>query len=697
MENHPYSYGTKLTGLILHLFFTVVLTISVFLLASMLSKNIFELSDIGTEEFLDSGYYTKCIENKCNDLSDYLRLLIKGEDRTSEENKRYLQYTNEFKNDDSNFCYWYRIGEAWYTNQPDTEDGQEFEVEAVLMEAKTMGNYLIYDLVDKEFGTDINGMADYFFGGGNQMNWPAEDMTLIIGIDTELSAVDDIYEASQEYQQLHPWIKVCIFSGLVSLMGWIISLVYLTLATGRRTGESQIHLNPIDKIKTEILVAAFIFVMVEFVILIAKVNSDEWAVYGIIVASGTVSLVIDGLFLIFYLSMVRRMKAEMLWETSLACWLERGVRKVFAKRKTTVRVILLFAGHMAVCFILAVGAFYYQNVIALLLLLLFSAWECYMILRKTVEQYQIRQGVEKIRDGALSEKIDLEELHGEERSLAEAINNIGEGLLHAVDDSTKNERMKADLITNVSHDIKTPLTSIINYVNLIKLEKIDNERVQGYIKILDEKSQRLKQLTSDLVEASKISSGNVKLDMQVIDLVELVYQTSGEFNEKFEQKELTIVTKLPKTAVLIRADGRQLYRVIENLYNNVAKYALEKTRVYVDIAYAEEKVIFSIKNVSERSLARENSNAGDLTERFIRGDSSRTTEGSGLGLSIAKSLTVLMGGTFDITVDGDLFKAAITFPQYADENSKAIEQTDAADETEYEIEELEPGEQTDEE
>ena len=160
----------------------------------------------------------------------------------------------------------------------------------------------------------------------------------------------------------------------------------------------------------------------------------------------------------------------------------------------------------------------------------------------------------------------------------------------------------------------------------------------------------------------------MKLDMQVIDLVELVYQTSGEFNEKFEQKELTIVTKLPKTAVLIRADGRQLYRVIENLYNNVAKYALEKTRVYVDISYVEEKVVFSIKNVSEHSLARENSNAGDLTERFIRGDSSRTTEGSGLGLSIAKSLTVLMGGVFDIKVDGDLFKASITFPQYADGN-----------------------------
>ena len=697
MESHPYSYGTKLTGLILHLFFTVVLTIAVFLLASMLSKNIFELSDVGTEQFLDSGYYTKCIEKKCDDLSDYLRLLIKGESRTSEENRRYLQYTNEFKSGESNFCYWYRIGEAWYTNQPDTKEGQEFDVEAVLMEAKTMGNYLIYDLVDKEFGTDINGMADYFFGGGNQMLWPADDMTLIIGIDTELSAEDDIYEASREYEQLHPWIKICIFCGLVSLMGWIISLVYLTLATGRRTEEEKIHLNPIDKIKTEILVAAFIFMMAELVILITKVNSEEWAVYGIIVASGTVSLVIDGLFLIFYLSMVRRMKAEMLWETSVACWLERGIRKVFARQKTTVRVLLLFAGHMAVCFVLAVGAFYYQSMTALVVLLLFSAGECYMILRKAVEQYQIRQGVEKIRDGALSGKIDIEQLHGEEKSLAEAINNIGEGLLHAVDDSTKNERMKADLITNVSHDIKTPLTSIINYVNLMKLEKIDNERVQGYIQILDEKSQRLRQLTADLVEASKISSGNVKLDMQVIDLVELVYQTSGEFNEKFEQKELTIVTKLPKTAVLIRADGRQLYRVIENLYNNVAKYALEKTRVYVDIAYVEEKVVFSIKNVSEHSLARENSNAGDLTERFIRGDSSRTTEGSGLGLSIAKSLTVLMGGVFDIKVDGDLFKASITFPQYADENSSNPKMEEPASEDDYEIEELEPEERTEKE
>lgn len=658
MESHPYSYGTKLTGLILHLFFTVVLTIAVFLLASMLSKNIFELSDVGTEQFLDSGYYTKCIEKKCDDLSDYLRLLIKGESRTSEENRRYLQYTNEFKSGESNFCYWYRIGEAWYTNQPDTKEGQEFDVEAVLMEAKTMGNYLIYDLVDKEFGTDINGMADYFFGGGNQMLWPADDMTLIIGIDTELSAEDDIYEASREYEQLHPWIKVCTFSGLVSLMGWIISLVYLTLATGRRTGEEKIHLNPIDKIKTEILVAAFIFMMVELVILITKVNSEEWAVYGIIVASGTVSLVIDGLFLIFYLSMVRRMKAEMLWETSVACWLERGIRKVFARQKTTVRVLLLFAGHMAVCFILAVGAFYYRSMTALVLLLLFSAGECYMILRKAVEQYQIRLGVEKIRDGALSGKIDIEQLHGEEKSLAEAINNIGEGLLHAVDDSTKNERMKADLITNVSHDIKTPLTSIINYVDILKRSNIEDPKIQGYLEILEAKAQRLKTLTEDVVEASKVSSGNINLQLMDVNLVEMMNQTTGEFAEKFEHKNLELIQTLPNEPAIIHVDGRRMWRVLENLYNNAAKYAMPGTRIYADLRTDKDEVIFSLKNVSEYPL---NFSADELTERFIRGDISRSTEGSGLGLSIAKSLVQMQGGKLELYLDGDLFKATVRF------------------------------------
>ena len=258
-------------------------------------------------------------------------------------------------------------------------------------------------------------------------------------------------------------------------------------------------------------------------------------------------------------------------------------------------------------------------------------------------------------------RLDVDSFHGQERELAEAVNSIREGLSEAVMDRIRNERMKADLITNVSHDIKTPLTSIVNYVDLLKRENLENENAQNYIRILDEKSQRLKQLTEDLVEASKISSGNVKLDMQRIDFVELIYQTGGEFNERFEARDLTIVTKLPHGSVMVEADGRQLYRAIENLYTNAAKYALEKTRVYVELEVEDGQAIFSIKNISKTPLPENADKEHDLTERFVRGEASRTTEGSGLGLSIAKNLTNLMGGTFELKLDGDLFVATISF------------------------------------
>ena len=667
MEKNSYTYAAKLTGMILHQFFAIVLTVSVFLLTALIDRNILGFTDIGTDEFVKSGYYTNCMEQKCRDLSEYLHLMKKGSRRSAEEEKIYLQYDNEFQQKETNFCYWYKLDGEWYTNQPDRENYQDFDTQTVAYEAKNMGDYLIYDMEEKTFSTNISGLADSFFGSyNNQMYWSLENVVLVIGVDTDFTAQDDLYDASNEYVKLHPWVKISIVGAFISLIGWILTLVYLTIAAGHREGEEGIHLSWIDKVKTEIVIAVFLLIAVELVLLVSHVNNRTWNVSGLLVAYGTVSFVLDTAFLIFYLSMVRRMKAEVMWQNSLACWLCRGIGKTFRERTVTVRVLALFGIHMIVCFILAMGAFYYRKVAALVLLLVFCGVEVYFILREAVEQYRILSGVEHIREGALTEKIDLDELHGENRRLAESINDIGAGLLRVVDDNTKNERMKADLITNVSHDIKTPLTSIINYVNLLRMEDIENERARSYIEIIDEKSQRLKQLTMDLVEASRISSGNIKLDMQKIDIVELVYQTGGEFNEKFETKELTIVTKLPKSAVFIYADGRQLYRAVENLYNNVAKYALEKTRVYVEVMAKDGRAVFSIRNVSERSLAQENSNAGDLTERFTRGDSSRTTEGSGLGLSIAKNLTGLMGGEFKITVDGDLFIATMVFPLYTE-------------------------------
>ena len=223
---------------------------------------------------------------------------------------------------------------------------------------------------------------------------------------------------------------------------------------------------------------------------------------------------------------------------------------------------------------------------------------------------------------------------------------------------SRSDQLRVDLITNVSHDLKTPLTSIINYVDLMKRENPTDPKIQEYLRILDEKSQRLKVLTEDVVEASKASTGNIKLEMNDIDFVEMVQQVIGEFEEKFQEKNLTMMVHFTDEPSIIYADGQRMWRVLENVFGNVVKYAMEGTRVYAEISNRNKKVTFSLKNISAQPL---NISADELTERFIRGDVARNTEGSGLGLSIAKSLTELQGGEFKLYLDGDLFKVMITF------------------------------------
>ena len=255
-------------------------------------------------------------------------------------------------------------------------------------------------------------------------------------------------------------------------------------------------------------------------------------------------------------------------------------------------------------------------------------------------------------------KIDIAGPSEEQKDIAEKLKSIGEGLDRALEKGIKSERLKTDLITNVSHDIKTPLTSIINYVELLKQENFQDPKIQRYIEILEAKSQRLKTLTVDVVEASKVSSGNITLEFMNINFVEMIQQTSGEFEEKFKARNLTEVLTLPEEEVIIRVDGRRMGRVLENIYNNAAKYAMEGTRVYADLKVVDGKAVFSLKNISQQPL---NISADELTERFIRGDISRSTEGSGLGLSIAKTLTEMQGGKFELYLDGDLFRVTITF------------------------------------
>lgn len=413
-------------------------------------------------------------------------------------------------------------------------------------------------------------------------------------------------------------LGVYTFLAIVGMVGSFVTLSYMANTSGRRSEDDYtIYYRKIDKIYSDIFLLVFMLFIIGIVKVISGVKNQNFEFASLLITVGTLTYILDLGFIVFYTSIVRRIKGNILFTHSF-------IYKIW-------EILLQF-----VC-----GNRFHTQ--------------------RTREIMKIQQALELISTGGLDTKLDVSEFHGQEKEVAEAVNHIRDGLMESVNESLKNEKLKADLITNVSHDIKTPLTSIVNYVDLLKRENLGNENARNYIRILDEKSQRLKQLTEDLVETSKITSGNVKLDMKKIDMVELLYQTGGEFNERFEARNLTIVTKIPNKSMYIYADGRQLYRSLENLYTNAAKYALENTRVYVELSNNDNKAVFTIKNVSKNELDIVSDGKVDLTERFVRGEKSRTTEGSGLGLSIAKNLTTLMGGKFEINVDGDLFIATIEY------------------------------------
>ena len=285
----------------------------------------------------------------------------------------------------------------------------------------------------------------------------------------------------------------------------------------------------------------------------------------------------------------------------------------------------------------------------------------YRRLKRRAEREEIIEKIEGIVAGE-SSRVRVEHLSIENAALGHAVNEIGEGIRKAVEQSIKDERLKAELLTNVSHDIKTPLTSIISYVDLLKKEQIENEKALEYIEVLENKSLKLKNLIQDLIEVSKISTGNIEYEMMPLNLHELVLQAAAEYEEKFEEHCLKLIYNNDAKDACIMADSRRMWRVMENLLSNVYKYALEGTRVYLDVTRKNDKLFFTMKNISAKEL---NIQAEELAERFVRGDISRTTEGSGLGLAIAQNLVFGQGGELKIMLDGDLFKVQVVFEVYA--------------------------------
>ena len=521
--------------------------------------------------------------------------------------------------------------------------------------------------------TNIPGADLQVWNHTIDQSFDTKDFVFAVSVDTKFSVADSMADEAENYETysklMFPMLAGAIFGSVL----WLIGMVWLTVTAGRRPEDEEIHLNGFDRWYTEIAAGTVIGIWLAGTIISGTLIANSSLGYSHVVVTVIVICLICGTytmawFLIGYLSLVRRIKAGTLWKNSLIRKVLKWIGKCRGKlagfvrsfsRNTAEKIkVLLVGGAFLFLQFLIIGCIFSGAGVFLLALMAVDVAAMIFAIRKADGLDLIMDGLKKISDGELQYKIKTDTLTGKQKVMAEYINNIGSGLDAAVENSLKKERMQTELITNVSHDLKTPLTSIINYVDLMKRENPTDPKIQEYLRILDEKSQRLKVLTEDVVEASKASTGNIKLEMNDIDFVEMVQQVIGEFEEKFQEKNLTMMVHFTDEPSIIYADGQRMWRVLENVFGNVVKYAMEGTRVYAEISNRNKKVTFSLKNISAQPL---NISADELTERFIRGDVARNTEGSGLGLSIAKSLTELQGGEFKLYLDGDLFKVMITF------------------------------------
>lgn len=474
---------------------------------------------------------------------------------------------------------------------------------------------------------------------------------------------DFFYDDFMDYtknKQIASYAYPILISSLILL---IIASVYLAYVAGRKEKGGDIVFLSVDRIYTDVhtvlvSVAAFLSL-----IIVGRGFNPSSTVFWIIFS---IVLSLDAFIGISYvLSMIRQAKAGRIFKNTL---IHTFAKLCFGGKLFRPSILLLLLGYGIINGILfAIGTNIhddFQEFIGMGLFLAFNAVVVYFSAKALRSLSQIMKAANEISSGNLDYTLDNSEISVAFSGMAEDIRNIQGGLKNAVDEAVKGERMKTDLITNVSHDLKTPLTSIVSYVDLLKNEDLNNERAEGYVSILEDKSARLKQLVEDLVEASKASSGNLQVNAEKVDLHELVMQACGEYEEKIKEAELDIRINAEEKNTYVYADGKQMWRIIENLLSNAVKYSMSQSRVYINLATSNGYGSFTIKNISSFPL---DIPPEQLTERFVRGDASRTTEGSGLGLSIAQSLTNLQGGSFKIDIDGDLFKVNVEIPLWMEQ------------------------------
>lgn len=505
-----------------------------------------------------------------------------------------------------------------------------------------------------------------------------QERTLLLTayLDPALPAQDTLAVLSALFTRLYAWRYALPILCLGLLLVAALLYVYLLCAAGRRPGAEGVQPGRLHRVPTDVLYVCAAGLAALLLALASLLAFGGTLVYASVSAFVPLLLVCavcgtgEALLLVgVSMSTAVRVKtrtwlSSMLVYRALRCLL-RGARSAWSGVSAVLhglplvwKLLLACGGYVLLSVVLINEAFYSSD-LYLLLYLLLSAAGALLLCRYAVGFDRLRRGAQKLAGGDLVCRVETKGMPRGVRTLAEDLGRVSEGAQRALEERMKSERMKTDLITNVSHDLKTPLTSIVNYVELLKKEELHNETAAGYVAVLDRQAQRLKKLTEDVVEASKASSGAINVRLAQLDAAELIRQCAAEYGERFAAAQLTPVLRLPDGPLLVRADGRLLWRVFDNLLGNAVKYAMPGTRVYFDAEAQHNEALLSVRNISREPLEK---SGDELMERFVRGDASRRAEGSGLGLSIAGSLMALQGGTLAVLPDGDLFRADVRLP-----------------------------------
>lgn len=635
-----YKFGVKLTAgivLIIMVMFMVTGTIGTLFAYEM------DFYENVPTEFMDT-HLSKRITNRYvyEELVSYLNWFVEDEDVL---NRQYYldRYSEKFSKENSNLRF----------NFLDS-DGN-----VILSNCGgvTSDEYLVIGYTIRK--------ADSEFYSNN--NFTGKTYSINAYIDDALEARDDYYSLYRVYMTLYSGRYHVIVITIITAIICLLLTVFLCCGAGRNSKNTEVHKRLVDIIPYDIALAAVIIGGIAVCTGMVEIIQDTLSIFGCLMTAYAATLLLSLLTIYLVTSTAIRVKRKELLSSCISyrvlrlLWL--GLKRLGNIILETVKnihmmwkVIILLLG-LGIAAVILVLPYIYGNgagltlFVGFLLYIAVSVFVCGIVLQFNT----VRVGGERMAKGDFTGKIPVSGISSDVRKLAEHLNGINESLLMAVEERMKSERMKAELITNVSHDIKTPLTSIVSYVDLLKKENIDNEKAAEYIEVLDRQSNKLKKLINDLVEASKASTGNVSVALMPVNAVELLSQSVAEYSDRITEANLTPIISAPDEAVIM-ADGKLLWRVFDNALGNICKYSQAFTRVYINITEDETTYTICFKNISKDSLSI---SPDELMQRFVRGDSARTTEGSGLGLSIAQSLTELQGGTFSIDIDGDLFKVNI--------------------------------------